>query len=156
MILAWIITDQDQVPLLLPPMILIVLYSLPGINIITNKVIRNYDWENFLLLGSSFSLGMLIANNGTANVLAKELISIVSPDQTLVVKILAIAIFVFLIRFLFVVPSSAMIVIFPIHSPTTFYAYETGIFKKSEQYIIGAFSSFVIMFMSIIAALYYW
>ncbi|MFZ3576826.1 SLC13 family permease, partial [Virgibacillus sp. DJP39] len=187
MIVTWIITDQDKVPLLLPPMILIVLYALPGINIITNKVIRNYDWENFLLLGSSFSLGMLMSENGTANVLAKELISVVSPDQSLVVKILAIAFFVFLIRLVFVVPSSAMIVIFPIvisyaelvgvnpekltfmiimiiggvmilpmHSPTTFYAYETGVFTKKEQYIIGAFSSAVIMFISILAAIYYW
>ncbi len=187
MIVTWIVTDQRYIPLLLPPMILVVLYSIPKINLINNKIIRDYDWENFLLLGSSFSLGMLMAENGTASVLAKELISVVSPDESIVIKIIAIAIFILLLRFLFVVPSSAMIVIFPIvmsyseligipleklaflvimiiggvmvlpiHSPTAFLAYETGILKKKEQYIIGIFSSLVILITAIFAAIYYW
>lgn len=187
MIATWIITDQGQVPLVLPPMILVVLYSFPKLNLITNQVIRKYDWENFLLLGSSFSLGMLLAENGTANVLAKELISFVSPDESITVKIIAIALLIFLLRFLFVVPSSAMIVIFPIvvsyseligvdpeklaflvimiiggvvvlpiHSPTVYMAYETGIFKRKEQYVIGIFSSFVIVIIATLASLYYW
>ncbi|ASN04655.1 SLC13 family permease [Virgibacillus necropolis] len=187
MIMTWIVTDQGKVPLVLPPMILVVLYSLPKLGLITNKVIRDYDWENFLLLGSSFSLGMLMAENGTASVLARELISFVSPDEGMTVKIIAISLLIFLLRFLFVVPSSAMIVIFPIvisyseligvqpeklaflvimiiggvvvlpiHSPTVYMAYETGIFKKKEQYIIGVSSSIIIMIIAILASLYYW
>lgn len=47
MIVTWIVTDQNQVPLVLPPMILVVLYSLPKLGLITNKAIRSYDWETF-------------------------------------------------------------------------------------------------------------
>lgn len=128
-----------------------------------------------------------MAKNGTANVLAEELISVVSPDESITVKIITIAILIFLLRFLFVVPSSAMIVIFPIvisyseligvdpeklaflvimiiggvvllpiHSPTVYMAYETGILKRKEQYIIGMFSSLVIVIIAILATLYFW
>jgi anion transporter len=114
MIIIWIITDQNKIPTLLPPMLLIVFYSLPKIGLVTNKVIRDFDWENFLLLGSSFSLGILIAGNGTASVLASQLIGIVNPESNIVIKVVIIAMLIFLLRFLFVVPSSAMIVIFPI------------------------------------------
>ncbi|MDC3412017.1 anion permease [Aquibacillus sp. 3ASR75-11] len=187
MILTWIVTDQQRVPLVLPPMLLVVFFALPKIGLINNEVIRNYDWENFLLLGSSFSIGMLMESNGTAQALAGELIGIVPQDANLIFNVLAIALFVFILRFLFVVPSSAMIVIFPIvisyaeligippvglaflvvmviggvmilpiHSPTTFYAFETGIFTKKEQYTIGIFSSCTVIIMAILAALYYW
>ncbi|WLD94474.1 SLC13 family permease [Alkalihalobacillus sp. AL-G] len=187
MIVAWIVTDQDQVPLLLPPMLLVVFYAFPKINLINDQVVRGYDWENFLLLGSSFSIGILLEENGTAHALANELINIVPQDAGITLKVLAITLFVFVLRFLFVVPSSAMIVIFPIvisyaeligiapiglaflvvmiiggvmilpiHSPTTFYAYETGVFRKNEQYKIGLFSSFIVIVMAVLAALFYW
>ncbi|GAA0591190.1 hypothetical protein GCM10009001_04040 [Virgibacillus siamensis] len=187
MISAWIITDRDQVPLVLPPMLLVVLYALPKMGLIDNKVIRGYDWENFLLLGASFSLGMLMSRNGTAEILAKQLLELVPQDGSILIKVILIALFVFILRFMFVVPSSAVIVIFPIvisyaeligiapvnlsflvvmiiggmmvlpiHSPTTFYAYETGVFSKTEQYVIGIFSSFIMMLTAIFAALYYW
>ncbi|WP_077328438.1 SLC13 family permease [Virgibacillus siamensis] len=187
MIVAWIITDREQVPLVLPPMLLVVLYALPKMGLINNNVIRSYDWENFLLLGASFSLGMLMSRNGTAKELAEQLLELVPQDGNMVLKVLFIALFIFVLRFLFVVPSSAVIVIFPIvisyaeligiapvnlsflvvmiiggmmvlpiHSPTTFYAFETGVFTKKEQYVIGVFSSFIILIMAVIAALYYW
>nr|GGG79515.1 sodium:sulfate symportert [Virgibacillus oceani] len=187
MITIWIATDQEQVPLVLPPMLLVVLYALPKIGLIDNVVIRNYDWENFLLLGSSFSLGMLLEENGTAKQLANELLGIVPQDASIAIKVIIIALVIFLLRFLFVVPSSAVIVIFPIvisyaeligiapiglaflvvmivggvmvlpiHSPTAFYAYDTGVFKEKEQYAIGIFSSFTVLVMAILAALYYW
>lgn len=187
MILTWIFTDYEQVPLVLPPMLLVVFYALPKINLISNKTIRNHDWENFLLLGSSFSLAMLLKENGTANVLATQLIRLLPSEANLTLKILIIGLFVFFLRFLFTLPSSAMIVIFPvvisyadligvsslglaflvvmitggmvvlpIHSPTTYYAYESGVFTKREQYMIGLFSSIVTMLAAVIAARYFW
>ncbi|MEQ6378201.1 anion permease [Bacillaceae bacterium S4-13-56] len=187
MIVVWILFDEDTVPLVLPPMILVVIYSLPKFNLITNQTIRNYDWENFLLLGSSFSVGILMETNGTAGALARELIYFVPNDGSVAFKVIVIAIFIFCLRFLFIVPSSAMVVIFPIaisyadqvglskeglsflvvmiiggvmvlpiHSPTAFFAYSTGVFTKKEQYTIGVFSSFIITALGILSAIFYW
>jgi solute carrier family 13 (sodium-dependent dicarboxylate transporter), member 2/3/5 len=114
MIVTWIMTDQQYFPLILPPMLLVVLYSLPPLGLITNKVIRDYDWENFLLLGTSFSLGILLEENGTAGVLARLLIDIIPADANTMLKVVIIAFIVFILRFFFIVPSSAIIVIFPI------------------------------------------
>lgn len=187
MIVIWIVSDHNTVPLVLPPMILVVIYSLPKFNLITNQTIRNYDWENFLLLGSSFSLGILIETNGTAGAIARELIHFVPDGGSVAFKVIVIAVFIFCLRFLFIVPSSAMVVIFPIvisyadqiglskeglsflvvmiiggvmvlpiHSPTAFFAYSTGVFRKKEQYTIGIFSSLVITTLGILSALFYW
>ncbi|MUK90157.1 SLC13 family permease [Ornithinibacillus sp. L9] len=114
MIITWIITDQQRVPLLLPPMLFVVFLSLPKIGLVTNKVIREFDWENFLLLGASFSLGMLIEANGTATVLASQLLEIIPEHAGTTLKVIIIAVIIFILRFFFIMPSSAMIVIFPI------------------------------------------
>ncbi|WP_093131282.1 SLC13 family permease [Salinibacillus kushneri] len=187
MIFVWIFTNPQHVPLVLPPMLLVVIYSLPSFGLIDNQLIRNYDWENFLLLGSSFSLALLIDNNGTAEVLAGQLIMFIPTEAGEAIKVVIIALLVYIIRFLFTVPSSALVVIFPIiisyaeligvqsialallvlliiggmtvipiHSPTTFYAFETGVLSKKEQYVMGTFSSFLMMIVAVIAALYYW
>lgn len=111
MIISWVATD---VPHILPPMLLVAFFALPKMGLITNDVIRQYDWENFLLLGTSFSIGILLQSNGTATVLAQEVVRIVPEDASMVVKIITISLCVFLLRFLFIVPSSAIIVIFPI------------------------------------------
>ncbi|MFD2044846.1 SLC13 family permease [Ornithinibacillus salinisoli] len=114
MILTWIVTDQQHVPLLLPPMLYVVFLSTSRIRLVTNKVIREFDWENYLLLGASFSLGMLMAENGTASVLANQLLHILPENTSIEVKVIIMAIIIFILRFFFIMPSSAMIVIFPI------------------------------------------
>ncbi len=187
MILTWIFTDHNRVPLVLPPMLLVVFYALPKINLIDNETLRQYDWENFMLLGSSFSLALLLEANGTAKVLASQLMKIIPSDANVMLNICLIALLVFLLRFLFTLPSSAMVVIFPIvisyaeligvapinlaflvvmiiggmmvlpiHSPTTYYAYETGVFSKKEQYTIGTLSSVVTLIVAVLAAAFYW
>ncbi|WP_052345833.1 SLC13 family permease [Paucisalibacillus sp. EB02] len=113
MIVTWIVVDQDF-PILLPPMLLVVFYAIPKMGLVTNKVIRDFDWENFLMLGASFSLGILIQENGTASKLAKLLIGFVPDNIELLGMLLIIASIVFILRFFFIVPSSAIIVIFPI------------------------------------------
>ncbi|PAV30934.1 hypothetical protein CIL05_04255 [Virgibacillus profundi] len=114
MIVIWIVTDQQQIPLLIPPMLLVVFYSLPKIGLVTNKVIRSFDWENFLLLGASFSLGIIMEENGTAAALASKLIEVIPQDAGIIIKVIIIALIIFTLRFFFIVPSSAVIVIFPI------------------------------------------
>lgn len=187
MVLAWIVTDHQQVPLILPPMLLVIFYSLPKINLIDNHLIRNYDWENFLLLGASFSIGILMEKNGTAMTFANQLVNHIPTDASMVFNVVIIALFVFVLRFLFAIPSTAMVVIFPIvisygellgisevalaflvvmviggmmvlpmHSPTIYYVYESGIFNKREQYTIGILSSIVMVIFAILSAIYYW
>ena len=114
MIIVWIVTDQEKVPLLLPPMLLVAFYAIPKIRLVTNRMLRDYDWENFLLLGASFSLGLLLESNGTAEALANLLIGFIPEGTSIVIKVVIIAFIVFVLRFFFIVPSSAIIVIFPI------------------------------------------
>ena len=187
MIICWMVVSQDFVPLILPPMLLVAYYAWPKIGWITNGLIRTYDWENFLLLGASFSLGIIIEANGTAQVLAEQLLQLLPAGAGDLTKIVFIGIFVFVLRFMFVVPSTAMIVIFPIvisyaeilglsvtalallvvmiiggvmilpiHSPTTYYAYETGVFTKKEQYTIGVITSVVIVSVAVLLAYFIW
>ncbi|MBR7796877.1 SLC13 family permease [Agaribacter marinus] len=114
MVLTWVVTDPQQVPLLLPPMLLVVFYAIPKIDLVTNSDIRKLDWENFLLLGASFSLGSVLETNGTASQLAQLLMKVVPEGAGVVLSVSIIAIMVFILRFFFIVPSSAIIVIFPV------------------------------------------
>lgn len=114
MILSWALIDQNLVPTLVPPMILLVIFSLPNIGVLNNKDIKNFDWESFLLLGSAFSLGIIMEANGTALMIAENLISLIDEEQLPILKIVSIGLFIFIFRMVFIVPSSALIVIFPI------------------------------------------
>lgn len=187
MIFVWIFTDEEQIPLILPPMLLIAFYAVPKMGLITNKMVREYDWENFLMLGASFSLGLLLMKNGTAEVIANLLVTLIPANAGIVIKVIIIAVITFILRFCFIVPSAALVVIFPIvisysellgippvqlgllvilivgsmmvlpiHTTTTYLAFETGILSKKEQYIIGMVFSITFMIISILSALYYW
>lgn len=160
---------------------------MPVNGLITNKTVRNYDWESFLLIGSSFSLGYIIEKNGTALVLAEQLMNFLPEGLGEFGNLVFIAGFIFLLRFLFVVPSTSMIIIFPIiinyahildlsilasaflvimiiggvtilpiHSPTTFLAFQKNAFSLNEQLIIGSYSSFVITTIAITWAIFIW
>ncbi len=48
------------------------------------------------------------------------------------------------------------VMILPIHSPTTYYAYETGVFTKKEQYTIGVITSVVIVSVAVLLAYFIW
>lgn len=187
MIGVWIFTDEEIVPLILPPMLLIVFYAIPKMGLITNKMVRAYDWENFLMLGASFSLGMLLMKNGTAEAIASLLITLIPANTGIVIKVIIIAVITFVLRFCFIVPSAALVVIFPIvmsyseligipqiqlallvilivgsmmvlpiHTTSTYLAFETGILSKKEQYSIGMVFSIIFMIITILSALYYW
>ncbi|MFD1609945.1 SLC13 family permease [Oceanobacillus luteolus] len=187
MIFVWIVTDEDRVPLILPPMLLIAFYAIPKMGLVTNKMVQAYDWENFLMLGASFSLGGVLMKNGTADTIAHLLISFMPVDTGMTLKIIIVAAIIFLLRFLFIVPSAALVVIFPIvmsysdllgipefqlaflvilivgsmmvlpiHTTTTYLAFETQVLTKKEQYTIGFVFSLVFMIISILSALYFW
>jgi|GEM_PF-1818062 len=133
MILSWIFTDPGNVPTLLPPMILLVLYALPKIELITNEDIRAFNWENFLLIGASLSLGVILDQNGTARMIAKQLIGLVPEDAGTVINIIIVAVIMFLFRMIFIVPTSAVIVIFPVMIS---YADMTGVPALTLAFIV--------------------
>ncbi|WP_424236886.1 SLC13 family permease [Bhargavaea ginsengi] len=114
MILAWMFLDEGKVPLIVPPIILIALFALPKMGLITNQTVRQYDWETFLMLGAAFSLGLILAENGTADALAGLLTGLIPEDAGVVVKVAVIALIIFALRFFFIIPSGALVVIFPI------------------------------------------
>lgn len=114
MIISWIVFDQEVVPLIIAPILLVAYYAHPRNGLITNELVRSHDWENFLLLGASFSLGYLIEENGTALVLAGQLMTLLPEGLGDLGSMIYIACFIFFLRFLFVVPSTSMIIIFPI------------------------------------------
>ncbi|AKG74873.1 SLC13 family permease [Salinicoccus halodurans] len=187
MIMIWAVTDNDVVPTLLPPMLLLVIYSIPKIGLLNNADVRAFDWENFLLLGASFSIGILLHDNGTASVIAEQMLQFVPDNTSMVFKIILIALITFAFRMIFIVPSSAIIVIFPviisyaniadipalsiaflvimivggtnifpIHSPTSYFAFQTGVLSKRDHYVIASFSTLVFIVTAIIAASSYW
>lgn len=114
MISAWVLTSPENVPVLLPPMILVVLYAMPGIGLIKNEDIRSFPWENFLMIGAALSVGIVMDENGTAGRIAEQLITIVPEDAGMFVSIIIITCIIFLFRMIFIVPTSAVIVIFPV------------------------------------------
>lgn len=187
MIITWAATDNNVVPTLLPPMLLLVIYSLPKVGLLTNADIRAFDWENFLLLGASFSIGILLDENGTASTIAEQMLQFVPDSSGIHMKIILIALITFAFRMIFIVPSSAIIVIFPviisyaeiadipavsiaflvimivggtnifpIHSPTSYFAFQTGVLSKKDHYIIAIFSTCIFIIMAILAASSYW
>lgn len=187
MIIVWALTDNNVVPTLLPPMILLVIYSIPKIGLLNNTDIRAFDWESFLLLGASFSIGILLDQNGTAAVIAEQMMQFVPENSGLIFKIILVALITFAFRMIFIVPSSAIIVIFPvvvsyaditnipvlslaflvilivggtnilpIHSPTSYFAFQSGVLSKKDHYIIAAFSTVTFIITAIIAASTYW
>ncbi len=187
MILIWVFTDSNHLPILLPPMLLLVLYSLPRVDLLDNSDIRAFDWENFLLLGTSFSIGILLEENGTASEIANRMLEFLPESAGMLMNIIFVAIVIFLFRMIFVVPSSAIIVIFPvvisyanitgipalslgflvlmivgganifpIHSPTSYFAFQTNVLSRKDHYVIASFSTFIFIIVSIIAAATYW
>jgi len=48
------------------------------------------------------------------------------------------------------------VTILPIHSPTTFFAFQKGAFSKRDQFVIGSYSSFVISTIAVIWAYLFW
>lgn len=114
MISAWVLTNPENVPVLLPPMVLLVLYALPGIGLITNKDIRSFPWENFLMIGAALSVGIIMDENGTARLIAEQLMNIVPENADMFASIVIITCIIFLFRMMFIVPTSAVIVIFPV------------------------------------------
>lgn len=133
MIATWIFTDSGTVPTLLPPMILTVIYALPKIQLITNEDIRAFNWENFLLIGASLSIGSILDQNGTARMIAEQLLRLVPEHATMVLNIVIVTGIVFLFRMIFIVPTSAVIVIFPVMIS---YADMTGIPALSLAFIV--------------------
>ncbi len=187
MIVTWAVTDNNIVPTLLPPMLLLVIYSHPKVGLLANSDIRAFDWENFLLLGASFSIGILLEENGTAAMIAEQMLQFVPDDSGTHMKIILIALITFAFRMIFIVPSSAIIVIFPviisyaniadipvlsiaflvimivggtnifpIHSPTSYFAFQTGILSKKDHYVIATFSTCVFIIVAVTSALSYW
>ncbi|MFC4713319.1 SLC13 family permease [Planococcus dechangensis] len=187
MIISWIVIDQEQIPLIVAPFLLLAYYALPVNGLVDDQLVREYDWETFLLLGASFSLGYLIEENGTAGVLASQLIQLLPEGMGDAGNIIFVAMIIFLLRFLFVVPSTSMIVIFPIimsfagqlelsvlamafllimivggvtilpiHSPTTFLAFQKGAFTQKEQLLIGTYSSVVLTCIASVFAIFIW
>ncbi|WP_080875421.1 SLC13 family permease [Oceanobacillus timonensis] len=114
MICLWIFTDSEIFPVLIPPLILIAFYSIPSIGLISNASVRKADWENFLMLGTSFSLGMVLSENHTADVIADFLISFLPETDGVILETVFIILLIAIMRFFFIVPSAALIVIFPI------------------------------------------
>lgn len=187
MIIVWALTDNNVVPTLLPPMVLLVIYSIPKIGLLNNTDIRAFDWENFLLLGASFSIGILLDQNGTAVIIAEHMMQFIPENSGLIFKTVLIALITFVFRMIFIVPSSAIIVIFPIvvsyaditnipalslaflvilivggtnilpiHSPTSYFAFQSGVLSKKDHYIIAVFSTGIFIITAIIAASTYW
>ncbi|MFP7298264.1 SLC13 family permease [Neobacillus niacini] len=114
MLFLWMVGPLWNIPSIIPPLICLALFAMPGIELLDNHDLRNYDWENFLLLGSAISLAITIQQNGTASIIANSIFSILGQSSYEGFNFFILVIVVFLLRAMFVSPVGALTVIFPL------------------------------------------
>ncbi|WP_066152079.1 SLC13 family permease [Halalkalibacter krulwichiae] len=114
MLILWIVGPTWNIPIIVPPLLALTFFSLPGIGLLKNSDLRNYDWENFLLLGTAISLAITIEHNGTATWLASKVFSFIGGSSYEVINVLIVLVVVMLIRLLFVSPVASLTVIYPL------------------------------------------
>ncbi|WP_353047749.1 anion permease [Planococcus sp. ISL-109] len=73
MIISWIVVDQEQISLIVAPFLLLAYYALPVNGLVDDRLVREYDWETFLLLEASFSLGYLYRSKRNGRCLDKPI-----------------------------------------------------------------------------------
>jgi sodium-dependent dicarboxylate transporter 2/3/5 len=116
MLVLWIFGSWFHVPSIVPPLLALTIFALPGIGLIKNPDIRSYDWENFLLLGSALSLAVTIEHNGTAAWIANQMLSLFGQSSYEFVNLGIVIFIILIIRSMFVSPVAALTVIFPLIS----------------------------------------
>lgn len=110
----WILGPFIHVPVIVPPLLLVAVLSLPELGIIENQDLRQYDWENFLLMGAALSLAATIQRNGTASWIVDTVFPPVQAGQPEWVSLSIVIVITLVIRTLFATPVAALTVIFPL------------------------------------------
>jgi anion transporter len=114
LILAWVVVPEFHVSILLPPLLLLGILAMPGIDLLNNRDLRNYDWENFLVLGTALSLAAIIEKNGTADWVTGVILSFVGQHLPNWLYLLVLLVIVLFIRMMFTSPAAALTVIYPL------------------------------------------
>ena len=114
LIVSWIVAPEFGVPLIVPPMLLLGFLALPGIDLLSNRDLRNYDWENFLLLGTALSLAFIIEQNGTADWIISIILTRMGQGLPTELYLLILVAVVICIRMFFTSPVAALTVMYPL------------------------------------------
>lgn len=112
LIITWIAVPN--LPIILPPLLLVGLFAMPGIGLLDNRDLRNYDWENFILLGTALSLAFTIEQNGTADWLVGLLLSLLGPRLPEWLYVVVLLVVTIAIRMLFTTPPAALTALYPL------------------------------------------
>jgi sodium-dependent dicarboxylate transporter 2/3/5 len=109
MILSWILEPWVHIPIIVPPIIALFIFSLPGIRLINVKDFsRNADWDYFILLGTALSIGKVIQVNGTGEWLANFIMSYFNIYPVDVVGYLIFVLVIILLRLNLTSPFAAL------------------------------------------------
>lgn len=114
MLASWVFGDSLGIPDILPPIFALFFLCLPGVALISDKDFRDYDWENFIMIGSALSLTSAIEGNGTADWLSQHVFASFAVTSHFWVNLAFFIIAVLGIRLIFVSPSSALPIILPL------------------------------------------
>ncbi|SFT03133.1 SLC13 family permease [Halostagnicola kamekurae] len=110
----WIIGSFVGVPSILPAMLVVLVFSLPGVRIITAKEIRNINWGVIFLIGAMLSLLNVMQDLNAFDFLVISLASFLPMDASTSVVLFLLFLVAVLIRTAFSSVSASFLVMFPI------------------------------------------
>ena len=113
-IFLWSVGDFIGMPDFVPPILMIAILSIPYFKLVSDDDLRNYDWENFLLIGCALSLSYLLQKTGTGELVSNALFEVLPTTSYYWVNVLIFMGLILVIRMFFVTPSSAFPVIIPV------------------------------------------
>ena len=114
MIAAWLLGSSTSMPTILPPILVLIILSLPGIRLFSDLDFRNFEWETFIFIGSALSLSNIVQQTGTADWLANILFGWISPAYSDVISLFLLMLMILLLRMFFTSPTGAIAVILPL------------------------------------------
>src|SRR5699024_1989708 len=114
MIAAWLLGSSTSMPTILPPILVLIILSLPGIRLFSDLDFRNFEWETFIFIGSALSLSNIVQQTGTADWLANILFGWISPAYPDVISLFLLMLMILLLRMFFTSPTGAIAVILPL------------------------------------------
>jgi sodium-dependent dicarboxylate transporter 2/3/5 len=119
MVLVWILEPILHIPLIVPPLVAVFIFSLPNIRLIrVNELSTKADWNFFVFFATALSLGKVIQNNGTGEWLADLILEHVNLSQLNIYVFLIFIAITLLLRLTLITPATSIAFIGAVFLPT--------------------------------------
>lgn len=143
MVAFWIFGPWLNIPLIVPPMVALMIFALPGLKLIESKDInQNADWNFFLFFATALSLGKVVHGNGTGEWIAGIILSYVHIEQMNVMVYFFIVAVIVLLRLNLTSPAASVAFIGIVLLPTVDIALPITQFMMIILLIVAGFMVF--------------